>query len=370
MQDENRDPDLGELTQSPPVVLPVETKVSPASLKNYLSLLLICIFYAIGWDLLLFHISQTNPDLDLYPLATIYLYLRLFYLTACICLLPFIFLYFIAYSLKNYALRPFWRHFARAFRSQFLTRPQVYGALYMLLVIPLFFAFVGLYKQLIPIMNPFSWDQTLMHWDYVLHFHHQPWEWLQPLVGYRWITAFLAEIYGFWFTMLAGVIIWQALTKERFYRLQFFSTFFLSWIILGTIMAYSFSSAGPCFYSLFSNDMQNPYAPLMSYLSANGPAWIIELQKSLLANLMSGTLIFGGGVSAMPSMHLSMATLCFLISAKESKWLGIFTFVILILIFISSIHLGWHYAVDCYVAIIITALIWSAMGKILRRLQA
>lgn len=107
--------------------------------------------------------------------------------------------------------------------------------------------------------------------------------------------------------------------KNVFTVCSFFLTFILSWIILGTILAYCLSSAGPCYYDFFSHDKLHPYAPLMSYLSNNASPWIINLQKSLLTDLMNNTLIFGGGVSAMPSMHLSMATLCFLICSKRNK---------------------------------------------------
>ena len=177
---------------------------------------------------------------------------------------------------------------------------------------------------------------------------------------------FLWTLAGLTIVLLAGMMLWQAITKERFYRAQFFLTFFLCWIILGTLLAYYFSSAGPCFYGFYSNDTHNPFIPLMSYLDDHAPSWIIELQKVLLMQLLSGSLIFGGGVSAMPSMHLSMATLFYLVCSKHNKWLGRFALGYLVLILIGCVHLAWHYAVDCYVGIIVTAMIWWGVGRVLR----
>ena len=44
---------------------------------------------------------------------------------------------------------------------------------------------------------------------------------------------------------------------------------------------------------------------------------------------------------------------------------GLFTFIILI----GSVHLAWHYAIDGYFSIIITAIIWYIVGYFLNRNQ-
>jgi hypothetical protein len=336
------------------------------ALIKHLPLFLICLFYMIGNDILTIYITQQYPDFDFYPLTHILIYIIQFYYAAGVFLIIFFVLYFIAYSIKNYRIKPFWRSLAINFKNKYLTAQQVYGSILIFLLMPLFFAFVAMYKRLIPFVHPFAWDQTFEHWDYVLHFNHLPWQLLQPILGHPAITEFLCDIYGLWFTVLAAIIIWQANTKEYFYRMQFFLTFLLSWIILGTGMAFYFSSAGPCYFHFYCPDIPDPYIPLMSYLYQAASPWVIDIQYSLLTHLETNTLVLGGGVSAMPSMHLAMATLCFLICSKHNKWLAILTFIFLILVLIASIHLAWHYAVDGYFAIIFTSLIWYCTGKVLR----
>ena len=42
---------------------------------------------------------------------------------------------------------------------------------------------------------------------------------------------------------------------------------------------------------------------------------------------------------------------------------GLLDVIVVAVLFIGSVHLGWHYAVDGYVAIVGTAAIWWAVGR-------
>ncbi len=337
-----------------------------AALKEHWPLLIICLIYISGIYVLLSYVSKTHPAFDYYTLSSILLYSLQFYFAGGTCVAVFLLLYLLVYTVSNYRIKPFWATFETTFKHKFLAPQQIYSSIIIFLVIPLFFAFIAMYKQLIPFVQPFVWDETFMRWDYVLHFQHHPWQLLQPLVGHRLVTVFIGELYGAWFFVLVALIIWQGNIKERFYRMQFFLTFMIAWLLLGTAGAYYFSSAGPCYFNIYAPSTPNPYVPLMSYLATHAPAWVTDLQKTLLEHLQSDTLIFGGGVSAMPSMHVAMATLCFLICSKYNKWLALGTLVFLILVLIGSIHLGWHYAVDGYVAIVGISLIWYGVGRVLK----
>lgn len=337
-----------------------------AVLREHWPLLIICLAYMIGIDVLSTYVSKTHPEFDYYTLSTILLYNLQFYYAGGACVAAFLLLYVIVYTLRNYRVKPFWANLEVTFKNKFLAPQQIYSSIIIFLIVPLFFAFIAMYKQLIPFVHPFCWDRTFVQWDYALHFQHNPWQLLQPILGHPLVTSFLGKVYGSWFFVLVGLIIWQGNTKERFYRMQFFLTFMIAWVILGTGGAYYFSSAGPCYFNIYSPSTPDPYDPLMLYLSTNAPAWVTELQQSLLQHLQSDTLIFGGGVSAMPSMHVAMATLCFLICSKYNKWLALGALIFLILVLIGSIHLAWHYAVDGYFAIIGTAFIWYCVGKVLR----
>ena len=66
-------------------------------------------------------------------------------------------------------------------------------------------------------------------------------------------------------------------------------------------------------------------------------------------------------------MHVSMAFLFALVGWRASRILGIGFTVFMVLIMIGSVHLGWHYAIDGYAAIVGTWLIWWAVGWLLDR---
>ena len=73
----------------------------------------------------------------------------------------------------------------------------------------------------------------------------------------------------------------------------------------------------------------------------------------------------GGGISAMPSMHLGACSI-YVIAAWRSRWI-IPALLFWAIIFIGSVHFGFHYAVDGIVAAMIAGLCWWGAGKLYRR---
>jgi hypothetical protein len=52
---------------------------------------------------------------------------------------------------------------------------------------------------------------------------------------------------------------------------------------------------------------------------------------------------------------------------ERNRWLGAAAWIYVLLILLRSVHLNWHYAVDDYVAILATWLIWRLSGWMVRR---
>jgi membrane-associated phospholipid phosphatase len=69
------------------------------------------------------------------------------------------------------------------------------------------------------------------------------------------------------------------------------------------------------------------------------------------------------GISAMPSIHLAMATLFAFLAFEVRKWLGWVFVGYTALILIGSIILGWHYAIDGYSGIILASIIWHGVKR-------
>jgi hypothetical protein len=70
------------------------------------------------------------------------------------------------------------------------------------------------------------------------------------------------------------------------------------------------------------------------------------------------------GISAMPSMHLSMATLCACLWWTYGPLGRVAGLVYVGLIQLGSVVLAWHYSIDGYVSIVGTLAIWRLSGRL------
>lgn len=176
----------------------------------------------------------------------------------------------------------------------------------------------------------------------------------------------VAEIYG-WFGVLWLGVIWQAVHGREPVRSQFLMTLALVWILLGTGMAMTMSSAGPVYFGRVTG-VVDPHEPLMAYLRmVDGETSLhaIAIQESLWTSYTEW-----GGITAMPSLHLAIITAVILAGIRTHRWLALGLVPFGIMILVGSVHLGWHYAIDSYVGIGATLLLWRLCGHHMRAWQA
>ncbi len=83
----------------------------------------------------------------------------------------------------------------------------------------------------------------------------------------------------------------------------------------------------------------------------------------LLKRYLSGNYMPGFGISAMPSVHVSMATLFAIGGYVVHRWMGHILLGYAIIIWIGSVYLGWHYALDGIVGAGLTFGIWKVSAK-------
>ena len=77
-------------------------------------------------------------------------------------------------------------------------------------------------------------------------------------------------------------------------------------------------------------------------------------------------LRLAGGISAMPSMHVALATLIGIAGFQRNRAWGIVLSSYAFLIWIGSIFFGWHYFVDGPVATLMILAIWKASAPLAR----
>ena len=251
-----------------------------------------------------------------------------------------------------------------------LGKPAPWIRLFIMVVIyqPFLNAF-SLFKGRIPAFQPFAyWDKAFMEMDRWLHFGFDPWQISWSIFSSPWMTLVIDIFYISWFYVIYGTLFAVILLDNNAVRrTRFIFSHIFMWVLLGSIAAVGFSSAGPCFYEATVGPLAS-FADLMARLNTvhgSYPLFAIDLQ-TMLWDGYSGARSDAEGIAAMPSLHIAQVALVALLAQTISKRLGIAAWIYVFIIFIGSVHLGWHYAVDGYVSIIGAMAIWWFAKKIIK----
>lgn len=250
-----------------------------------------------------------------------------------------------------------WQHYSAPDQ-----RALLISGLPMLAMLASFMPFFSKVKGMIPLFTQYTWDATFIAWDRALFFGHDAWQVLQPLFGYPPVTAFLAVLYHLWLLLIyPGTVFFLLYPVDPDVRRRFFLGFVLSWTLVGGLLATLFASVGPVFLEPLIGDPH--FAAQMAYLhaaDAQVPVMTLPVQQMLLDWFHNDARGLGSGITAMPSMHIAMAFLYWLAIRRVSRRAGQFFFVFFIAIWIGSVHLAYHYAVDGLVSVIAVGAIWLA----------
>jgi hypothetical protein len=244
------------------------------------------------------------------------------------------------------------------------------GAVLTLALLFLHATAFSFFKCLIPDIQPFTWDGWLASCDATIHFGSPPWQLLQHLLGYSWLTRFIDFSYILWAVVIPFGMIWFAIGPcGSGLRMQVILTNVIAWFLLGNVMALAFSSAGPCYYQHVAGSA-DPFSPLMEYLNRVNDQYgiyALRIQAWLWDGFTVQNTTLGYGISAMPSMHVGAIFLLALAAWQSHRILASLLLAYTVIILIGSVHLGWHYALDGYVALVGVWMIWSIVGRLLRR---
>ena len=244
--------------------------------------------------------------------------------------------------------------------------PRLRRGLPFFVVLPIFISAFTSAKRAI---SGYEWDQTFIALDAAMH-GGDAWLLTEPLVASPVAMLVVNFIYNLWFPAVWIVTIWQTFSLGP-HRGQYLISFVLTWVIAGTLMAHAFASAGPCFLEAIHDDQR--FAPLMALLKTTNetvPVSALTTQHYLLTSYQRETLGIGTGISAMPSLHVAIATLIALLGWKLSRTTGIAFTAYAALIMIGSVSLAWHYAIDGYAGAALSWIIWRLVGYVLHRVSA
>ncbi|WP_162925200.1 phosphatase PAP2 family protein [Aurantiacibacter odishensis] len=234
-------------------------------------------------------------------------------------------------------------------------------ALPLLLAVALFMPTFSAMKSAIPLFNEFAWDSEFIAWDAAIH-GTDPWRLLQPVLGFPVATALLALAYHVWVLLIyPGSVYFAVYVRDDRLVLRYFTAFFLIWFLLGIALATWLASVGPVFLEPILGDPR--FLEQTGYLvRANEvvPIMVLPVQEQLLAGYEAGLHGLGRGITAMPSMHVALAFLFWIAARQINQTFGRVMLGFMLIVLIGSVHLAYHYAVDGYVSVVLTLIVWKA----------
>lgn len=262
--------------------------------------------------------------------------------------------------------------FAHSFSAKRLS--AIIAASLMLIMIMVFQGtFTSIKNTLAVWSGGFVFDEVQANIDAALHFGADPWRYVRFMIEWPLLRAAVEYNYGvLWFLLSFGIVYFVSSSpKADKVRHRYLAAFMLVWILVGNVFAGLFMSAGPVFYGQVTGDFSR-FAELLSILAAKGgdAAAGMDYKAYLWSLHESGQSGFGSGISAFPSVHVGLTVMNTLFAYEASRRLGHLMTAYLLVIMLSSVALGWHYAIDGYAAAMIVCAVYFALKRANLRLAA
>lgn len=256
--------------------------------------------------------------------------------------------------------------FVNDLREILLDRDRIFTGIFAFVTKCLFASSFAVGKDLIPLINPFSWDPFLAGLDRALHGGVDPWKLLFTVTGTPVATTIINAFYHLWLMLAYFLVFVACFNASRHDKHRtFLAADVLCWAIGGNILATIFSSVGPVYYQAFGHGPD--FVPLIDTLhrfSEVSPVWVLDLHEMLLENYRNDGPV--KGISAMPSMHVASTVTMTIYAFTLSRRFGWVMVAFTALILVGSVQLGWHYAVDGYFAIPLALACWWLARRLVR----
>lgn len=208
-------------------------------------------------------------------------------------------------------------------------------------------------KVTLPKAAGFWADPMLADWD-VLIFGTDPWRYTHMMPG--WFDQLIDRSYVTWAFASFGVLIALAFARPGYRKSRALISYFLV-VCLVSFSQYLLPSAGPVFYEAVGHGNRFADLPIQPWVQATADYLWINYE-------VSGGKV-GGGISAMPSLHVGGVAWMAIVARSYFPRFQFIAWAYLALIFVGSVHLGWHYAVDGIAGLGLALLAWHLAARLL-----
>lgn len=238
-----------------------------------------------------------------------------------------------------------------------------------LLIFPTFLAFYTTAKLGVPAIAGFAADPMLADLERAL-LGTDAWTLTHSILGPTSTHLIDIAYVPIWIGLTGYVQLLVPLFGSRRFAATLALAMMLTWLIGGFVVAYLLPSAGPIFAHLVSPEFGDRFAALHPSLRELAPPGSYMLQgiDYLHAGLADPGAMAGTGISAMPSMHV--ATVAIFWFAARGSVFAIPAAIFAAIIFVGSIHSGYHYALDGAVSALIAWGCWRISSRLFARMPS
>jgi len=227
------------------------------------------------------------------------------------------------------------------------------------LILPIFLAGFTITKTGIPFIVGFGWEAFWAEADRLI-FREDVWQLAHSFLGERSapvLSWFYTMGWGVGFILVGAFVTFSA---SRGTVGVFYTAMLSTWLLGGCLTAYAFSAAGPVFAHLADPEVGQQFEGLkITLANVLAERNSVRLTQLYLEHAVGSHLaVKGGGISAMPSMHVGAACI-FVLLGRRTLWV-LPAVVFTLIIFVASGYFGYHYWVDGIAAAGIAWACWSA----------
>ena len=212
-------------------------------------------------------------------------------------------------------------------------------------------------KPLLNYLVAFRADPLLASVDHLI-FGTDPWR----LLGFLNITPLAILYHRGWFALMIMTLLMLLMQPSSVRKSATMLTYFLLWSVFGPVVHVLCPAAGPVFYSALGYG--NSFSGLVTVQETN------EAARYLWRFYSDQSFGPGAGISAMPSLHIATTVWMVVAVWQFARRWTLPMAAVGGLIFLLSISLGWHYAIDGIVGGAGTIAIWWIAWVLLDRVPA